>query len=194
MYEKAAELNHRLYGAYYNLGQICFIERDLDTAEKYFEKSLYDEDLEAMSYYQLAKIYVLKGEKEKAITFINKAIEIDKSLLQKATSEKIFEKIKEYITVSVNMEEKEQEEKVLTDEDFMDPVYTKEVGETNARQHLEETTSLVEEINENTAKQRVSEKVTNIINREKLKKLLEEEELQNSKEETEEEKQKNENI
>jgi hypothetical protein len=23
MYEKAAELNHKLYGAYYNLGQIC---------------------------------------------------------------------------------------------------------------------------------------------------------------------------
>jgi tetratricopeptide (TPR) repeat protein len=178
MYEKAAELNHLLYGAYYNLGQICFIEKDLESAEKYFEKSIYDEDLEAMSYYQLAKIYLIKGYKEKAITFINKAIEIDSSLLKKASEERLFESIREYITVSVKMNEKEAEEKVLTDEDFMDPVYTKEVGEKNAQRHLEETTSLVDNINENTTKQIVSEKVTNIINREKLKRLLEEEEIQ----------------
>jgi tetratricopeptide (TPR) repeat protein len=198
MYEKAAELNHRLYGAYYNLGQICFIEKDLDSAEKYFEKSLYDDDLEAMSYYQLAKIYVLKGQKEKAINFINKAIEIDKSLLKKASKEKIFEAIREYITVSVKMDEKEVAEEVLTEEDFMDPVYTKEIGEKHAQKHLEETTSLVEDINENTVKQRVSEKVTNIINKEKLKKMLEEENLQDLKNEKDElenkEKQKNENF
>lgn len=177
MYEKAAELNHRLYGAYYNLGQICFIEKDLDSAEKYFEKSLYGDDLEAMSYYQLAKIYVIKGQKEKAINFLNKAIEIDKTLLKKASKEKLFQNIKQYITVSVKLDEKEPEEKVLTDEDFMDPVYTKEVEEKIAQEHLEKTTTLVEDINENTVKQRVSEKVTNIINKEKLKKLLEEEEI-----------------
>ena len=34
------------------------------------------EELEAMSYYQLAKIYVYKGEKDKAINFLNKAIEV----------------------------------------------------------------------------------------------------------------------
>ena len=175
MYEKAAELNHQLYGAYYNLGQICFIEKDLDAAEKCFEKSLYDEKLEAKSYYQLAKIYVLKGQKEKAITFINKAIEIDKSLLKKVSKDKIFNSIKQYITVSVKMDEKEQEEKVLTDEDFMDPVYSKEMGEKFAQLHLEETTTLVEDINENTIKQKASEKVTDIINKEKLNKILEEE-------------------
>lgn len=182
MYEKAAELNHRLYGAYYNLGQICFIEKDLDSAEKYFEKSLYGDDLEAMSYYQLAKIYVIKGQKEKAINFLNKAIEIDKTLLKKASKEKLFQNIKQYITVSVKLDEKEPEEKVLTDEDFMDPVYTKEVEEKIAQEHLEKTTTLVEDINENTVKQRVSEKVTNIINKEKLKKLLEEEEIIESNE------------
>ena len=155
MYEKAAELNHKLFGAYYNLGQICFIERDLDQAEKYFEKCLYDEELEAMAYYGLAKVYVLKGLKEKAITFVNKAIEIDPSLLKKASNEKIFESIKEYITVSVKMDEKEPEEKVLTDEDFMDIPYTKELGEKQAQAHLEDTTNLVQEISDNTKQQRV---------------------------------------
>ena len=165
MYEKASELNHRLYGAYYNLGQICFIEKDLDAAEKYFEKSLYDEDLEAMSYYQLAKIYAIKGLKEKAINFVNKAIEIDPKLLKKAEKEKIFDGIKEYITVSVKMDdisEKEEKEKVEN---------TKINDEIEAQKHLENTTELVQKINENT----ISEKVTNIINKEKLKQLLEQE-------------------
>lgn len=168
MYEKAAELNHRLYGAYYNLGQICFIEKDLDAAEKYFEKSLYDEDLEAMSYYQLAKIYVLKGLKEKAINFVNKAIEIDPTLLKKAEKEKLFSEIKEYITVSVKMDDmQEKEEKNIEDDEREEKIS----DEVVAQKHLEETTELVQKINENT----VSEKVTNIINKEKLKQLLEQE-------------------
>ena len=178
MYEKAAELNHKLFGAYYNLGQICFIERDFEQAEKYFEKCLYDDELEAMSYYGLAKIYVIKGLKEKAIVFINKAIEIDSSLLKKASNEKLFETIKEYITVSVKMDEKEPEEKVLTDEDFMDVQYTKELGEKQAQVHLEDTTNLVHEIKANTDKQKAEEIVTNIINKEKLRRMLEEEKNQ----------------
>ena len=195
MYEKAASLNHKLFGAYYNLGQICFIERDLDQAEKYFEKCLYDDELEAMSYYGLAKIYVLKGLKEKAITFINKAIEIDPSLLKKASKEQIFKSIKEYITVSVKMDEIEPEEKVLTDEDFMDIPYTKELGEKQAQIHLEDTTNLVQEINENTERQKASEFVTNIINKEKLRKMLEEEQKDlDEKEDNVEEKQNNENF
>ena len=126
MYQKASELNHKLYGAYYNLGQICFIEKDIDSAEKYFEKSLYDESLEASSYYQLAKIYVLKGAREKAINFINKAIEIDPKLLKKAGKEKIFEEIKQYFTVSVKMNEKENKKET-----------NKQKEELNAQKYLE---------------------------------------------------------
>lgn len=192
MYEKAAELNHKLFGAYYNLGQICFIESDFEEAEKYFEKCLYDEGLEAMAYYGLAKVYAIKGMREKAVTFINKAIEIDSSLLEKASKEKLFQSIKEYITVSVKMDEKEPEEKVLTDADFMEPEYTKEIGEKRAQVHLEDTTNLVNEIRENTEKQKAEEAVTNIINKEKLKKMLEDE--KENLEEKDQEKQKNENL
>ena len=196
MYEKAASLNHKLFGAYYNLGQICFIEGDLEQAEQYFEKCLYDDELEAMSYYGLAKIYVIKGLKEKAITFMNKAIEIEPVLLKKAIREPVFKEIKEYITVSVKMDEKEPEEKVLTDEDFMDIPYTKELGEKQAQAHLEDTTSLVREINENTDREKASRIVTNIINKEKLRKMLEEEQnsLEEKEENTSEEKQKNDNF
>ena len=199
MYEKAASLNHKLFGAYYNLGQICFIERDFEQAEKYFEKCLYDEELEAMSYYGLAKIYVIKGQKEKAVTFINKAIEIEPSLLKKASSEKLFQSIREYITVSVKMDEKEDEKEseksVLKDEDFMNIPYSKEIEEKKAQVHLEDTTTLVSDIKENTEKQRAEQIVSNIINKEKLKKMLEDEGNNLSeKEENLTEKQKNDNL
>ena len=48
---------------------------------------------------------------------------------------------------------------------------TKTIDEIVAQKHLEDTTELVQKINENT----VSEKVTNIINKEKLKQLLDKE-------------------
>lgn len=197
MYEKAASLNHKLFGAYYNLGQICFIEGDMEQAEEYFEKCLYDEELEAMSYYGLAKIYIIKGLREKAITFVNKAIEIDARLLKKASKEPVFKDIKEYITVSVKMDEKEdpEEEKQVEDDLFMDIPYTKEIGEKQAQVHLEDTTTLVHEINENTDKQKASQIVSNIINKEKLKKMLEEEQTElEEKENTTGEKQKNDKL
>lgn len=106
MYERAAEINHRMFAVNYNLGLIAFIQKDYDVAEKYFENSLYGE-LEAMSYYQLAKIYIYKGEKDKAINFLNKAIELNPKLLKIAEKEKTFEKIKKYITVSVKMDKKD---------------------------------------------------------------------------------------
>ena len=34
-YDKAASINHKLYGAKYNLGQIALIEEDLEEAEKH---------------------------------------------------------------------------------------------------------------------------------------------------------------
>ena len=68
--------------------------------------------------------------------------------------------------------EEEQEEKELS---------TKEKSEKIAQKYLEETYNLVELMNENTIKQRVEEKVTNIINKEKLRKMLEAEELEEAR-------------
>lgn len=172
MYEKAAEINHRAYGANYNLGQIALIQGDLDIAEKYFEHSLYG-DLEAKSYYQLAKIYVLKGEKDMAINFLNKAIEIEPELLDIANKEKVFEKIKEHITVSVNMENEEIEQ----EENIEERKYILKL-EQQARDYLESTNSLVRDMNENTEKQKIEKKVDQIFqekNMQKEKKIEKEE-------------------
>ena len=194
MYEKAAAINHKMYGANYNLGLIAFIQRDYETAEKFFENSLYGE-LEAMSYYQLAKIYVHKGEKDKAITFLNKAIELEPSLLKVAEKEKTFEKIKEYITVSVKMDEKEQQdddyEQENEDENRRKNTILVE-QEEEARKYLEATLKLIDEMSESASKQRIDEKINYIFNKEKIKKEqeLEEELAEKEKKKTKEEKQK----
>ncbi|MCX4302397.1 MAG: tetratricopeptide repeat protein [Clostridia bacterium] len=182
MYEKAAEINHRLYGANYNLGQIALIQKDLDTATQYFEKSLYG-DLEAMSYYQLAKICALKGEKDKAINFINKAIELEPKLLKIASKERAFKDIREHITVSVKLKEKEKEEVVKVQEEYEEE--QEEIKEDKkshilkrdervAQIFLEETNSLIDEISENTEREENLEKhVSNIIDMERLRRLEE---------------------
>ena len=178
MYEKAAAINHKMYGANYNLGLIAFIQRDFDTAEKFFENSLYG-DLEAMSYYQLAKIYVHKGDKDKAINFLNKAIELDPSLLKVAEKEKTFEKIKEYITVSVKMDEQENfDEELEEQEEKRSEVLIAQ--ENESRKYLEETLKLIEEMSETASKQRIDEKLDYIFNKEKDRK---EQEFENKEKE-----------
>lgn len=174
MYEKAAEINHRLFAANYNLGLIALMQQDLDGAEKYFQESLYEE-LEPWAYYQLAKVYILKGEKDKAINFLNKAIELAPLLLKRASREKAFEKIKEYITVSARMDEKDDEDKEIEDEEEkVDPIMV--VQEKVAREYLEEVTSFIEDMCEKDSKAKIEEKVNYIFNRERLKREKEQEE------------------
>ena len=187
MYEKAASINHKMYGANYNLGLIVFIQGDYDTAEKYFENSLYGE-LEAMSYYQLAKIYVYKGEKDKAINFLNKAIELEPKLLKIAEKDKSFEKIKEHITVSVKMDENNE-----SIEDIEEPELRSEVmknQEKLAREYLIETSKIIEAMNENTSKERINEKLDYIFKKEKEKKEIAEREKIEKEKEKENEKEK----
>lgn len=154
-YEKAAEINHRLYGSKYNLGQIALIEEDLETAEKYFAECLMSEELEAKAYYQLAKIYMIKGEKDKAILFANKAIEIDDIYLKIILEEETFRPIKEYLEVSVKMEEKSRKKIDKRDEEI--------------QKYLEETVGLVKGMNENEIKNRVNQKVDEIFKQEAKK-------------------------
>ena len=73
-YEKAATLNSYLYNGQYNLALIAMIQGDLDEAENYFEQALQQEELEPVAYFYLAQIAILKGNKEKAITYLNLAL------------------------------------------------------------------------------------------------------------------------
>ncbi len=177
MYEKAAEINHRAYGANYSLGQIAFIQGDLEIAEKYFKHSLYGE-LEAKAYFQLAKIYVLKGEKDMAINFLNKAIELEPELLAMANQEKIFENIKQHITVSVKMENEMAEEEI--EEPKADHYLLK--LERKAREYLESTNVLVRDMNEQHIKQKVEKTVDKIFETQKREKEKNKEKEEKQKE------------
>ena len=171
MYEKAADINHLAYAANYSLGQIALMQGDFDIAEKYFKISLYDE-LESKSYYQLAKIYVLKAEKDKAIIFLNKAIELEPELLPKANKEKIFAEIREHITVSVKMDNDTKNTHVVQKDNNILKI------EKLALEYLESTHTLVRDISENTEKQKIEQKVDKIFEENKKQKELEKEEKQ----------------
>lgn len=131
------------------------MEEDLEEAEKELVECLMSEELEAKAYYQLAKIYLIKQEKDKAIIFANKAIEIDDSYLQIISKDKMFQPIKEYLTVSVKMEEKEIKKPNKRDEEI--------------QKYLEETVGLIRGMNENEIKNRVTKKVDEIFRQEEVK-------------------------
>ena len=169
-YEKAADINHKLYGAKYNLAQISLMEEDLDEAEKYFADCLLSEELEAKAYYQLSKISMVKRDKDKAILFANKAIEIDESYLNIIANDKALEPIKQYLAVSVKMEEKVVKKPEKRDEEI--------------QKYLEETVKLIKGMNENEIKNRAIQKVDQIFMQEEMKKQensKEKEEIQKEK-------------
>ncbi len=180
MYERAASINHKLWGAKYSLGQLALIEKEYNLAEQYFKESLYDKDLEAMSYYQLARIYARRGEKDKALEFLNKSIELDHRLLKKASKEKVFNEIRELITVSVKMDDepKDREKEIKEEVEELEKSHILITQEKATQEYLEETNSLIEDISENTTKQKTIERVSYIINQERLKKLKEKDEYE----------------
>lgn len=106
-FSKATEIDNNLYNAYYRLGQISLLYRDIDLAETYFLQSIYGET-EAKSYYQLAKIYMMKNIKNKAANFINRAIEMDSNYYGITKNEPIFLPIKQLIEKPDINDKKEQ--------------------------------------------------------------------------------------
>ena len=124
-FEKTIELNSNFYNAYYRLGQISLLYRDIENAENYFLQSIYGET-EGKSYYQLAKIYMIKDDRNKSVIFINKAIEFDSIYFNIANEEPIFLPIKKQIEKPIESEKKEpikesEEEKMISD--YLDNTY-----------------------------------------------------------------------
>lgn len=95
-YKKTTEIDSANYNAFYRLGQISLLYRDIESAEKYFLESIYGET-EIKSYYQLAKIYMIKNNKTKSATNINSAIQMDSTYYKTAIDEPIFLPIKQLI-------------------------------------------------------------------------------------------------
>ncbi len=135
-YEKAATINSICYHAYYALGQINLIEMDLDEAEKYFTKCLEDKEQEPDAYYKIGKIYMLRGDHDNAVKFVNLAIELDNSYIKIANAEPIFIPVKSKFQMPIIDEEDIPKRKTS---------HTKK--EKKAMKHLDETYSVVGNIN-----------------------------------------------
>lgn len=145
-YDKAAQINHELHNGYYCLGKISLLYRDVQSAEEYFAKALMGE-LEADAYYELAKIYMIKNEKEKAIIFVNKAIELDGKYVDIVKNEPIFLIVKQYINLPINVLEESKKEVKLN---------SKEIETIN---HLEDIYELTKSLSLNEIKRNFTEKI-----------------------------------
>lgn len=130
-YEKAAEFNSLAYNTKYSLAEIAMIYKELEEAEKYFMEVLEEDnsELEADAYFELSKISLIKGEKQKAIDFANLAIEIDsKKIAPKIKNDDIFIPIIAKINIPFNLED--------IDEEKLETKMTK--IEITAKEHLEQ--------------------------------------------------------
>lgn len=110
-------------------------------AENYFMECLSKEDIEAGSYYYLAQISMLRGEKAKAINYINVAIELDSKIYKEIEAQPIFLPIIKNIktpnlndTLSLKVQNKLTKKEKLT------------------QKHLKETYYLVNKLNNNDIK------------------------------------------
>lgn len=125
-YKKSVEIDNNLYNANYRLGQISLLYRDIDSAEQYFMKSI-DGEVEVKSYYQLAKIYMMKNDKNKASIFLNKAIETSGYYYELASKEPIFLPIN---TLIVKPNESSEENKKIPEETEKEKVISEYLDNT----------------------------------------------------------------
>ena len=83
-----------------------------------------DGEVEIKSYYQLAKIYMMKNNKNKAIIFLNKAVENSKYYYDLAKEEPIFFPIKKLIIEpKQEIREIEESEKEKSISEYLDNTY-----------------------------------------------------------------------
>ena len=128
--EKAANINHLAYNAKYSLAEIALLYKDLEKAENYFTQALDDDELSADCYFELAKINIMKGNKDIAIKYANLAIDLySKKIAMKIEKEPLFMTIRSKISIPFNLEEKED-------------VPSFSYKEKIAKEHLENTTDI----------------------------------------------------
>ena len=109
---------------------------DLEEAEMYFTKCLEDKEQEPDAYYKLGKIYMLRGDHDNAVKFVNLAIELDNNYIKIANQEPIFIPVKSKFQMPV------------IDEEDIKPRKTKHSKkELKAKEHLDKTYNIVGKLN-----------------------------------------------
>ncbi len=119
---KTVELDSNFYNSYYRLGQISLLYKDISEAEKYFLQSMYGET-EIKSFYQLAKIYMIKNDKAKALMFLNRATESSEEFYKKALEEPIFFSFKNEIIKPENNIQYTESETEKNISEYLDNTY-----------------------------------------------------------------------
>ena len=132
-YEKAAMLNSMLFHARVSIAQIVLIAGELEEAESRFTECLQDKDSEPAAYYYLAIISLLKGEKDRAVGYVNISIELDKRMYKKVCKNDIFLPIIDQVR---NVQDRTHR-------------YHLTYQEIKTRKHLEDTFLLVQKLKSN---------------------------------------------
>ena len=136
-YEKAAELNSLVYNTKYSLAEIALMYKELDEAEQYFLQVTEDEELCADAYLELAKIYIIKNDKDRAIQYANVAIqENPKRIVEKIKNDVTFAIIIAKLSIPFNLE--------IDEEEVKKQKLTKK--EIKAKEHLEEMVEITKKI------------------------------------------------
>ena len=138
-YDKAADINSLAYNSKYSLAEIALIYKDLEEAKKKFMETIEEEELSADAYFELSKIYLLEGDKDNAIKYINTAIDINsKKIVIKIKRDPIFIPIMAKISMPFNLEDTSEDRKNNLTE-----------TEIKAKEHLEEMAEITRNIGYN---------------------------------------------
>ena len=114
--------------------------KELEEAKQYFLQATEDEELCADAYLELAKIYLIKNDKDKAIQYANVAIQEDpKRIVDKIKKDVTFAIIIAKLSIPFNLEIEEDEEKTHK--------LTKK--EIKAKEHLEQMVEITKKIGYN---------------------------------------------
>ena len=119
----------------YSLAEIALIYKELEEAEKYFLEVVDDEELSAEAYLELAKICLIRGEKDQAIQYANVAIQDSpKKIVEKIKKDVTFTPIISKLSIPFNLEIEDEKEKKLTKKELV------------AKKHLEEMVEITKKI------------------------------------------------
>ena len=109
------------------------IEGELEEAENRFIECLEDKDSEPDAYFYLAIISMLKGEIDRAVGYVNIAIELDRRMYKRVCNQEIFLPIMDQIRTEQTRNHR----------------YHLTYQELKTRKHLDDTFSLINKIKDN---------------------------------------------
>ncbi|MCL2354421.1 MAG: tetratricopeptide repeat protein [Oscillospiraceae bacterium] len=144
-YEKAAEINHDFANSHFRLGQLSLLYRDIDGAEDNFLNGLNGET-EAQASFELAKIYVIKNNPEKAKMFANKAVDMDQKYYNIIQEESLLTAVKHDVVPP--KEDMAPKEHVLSHKEEMVNEYLKDTYNLTKKINLKEAEAEGININE----------------------------------------------